>query len=69
MELVSYDEIAKTSTVALTDVELVDLNELLTGVLATKQDYTILGVQKERLKQINDELYRLLQERFSDRKG
>ena len=65
MELITYDEGAKTSTVKLTDTELVDLNALALGVLATRQDYTILGVQEERLREIKRDLSRLLGERFS----
>ena len=50
MELIAYDKETKTSTVKLTDVELVDLNELVLGAINTQQDYAALGVQKERLR-------------------
>ena len=69
LELVTYDERTKTSTVKLTDVELVDLNELVTGILATRQDYAILGVQRERLEEIKTELSSLLGKRLSHRAG
>ncbi len=66
MELIEYDKRTKTSTIKLTDVELVDLNELVTGILATfrEQDPTVLGVGKERLQEISDEFDGILEARL-----
>jgi hypothetical protein len=65
MNLVDYDKRTKTSTVQLTDVELVDLNELVIGILATykRQDPTVIGVGRERLQEISEEFSRLLEAR------
>ncbi len=64
MELVNYDEQTKTSTVKLSDWDLVDLNALLGGVLAVRQDYTALGVIPERLQELRAEISRILDERI-----
>jgi len=67
MELLKYDKRTETSTIALTDVELVDLSSLVLGVLATfgHQDPTILGVSEDRLQTIRSELSRLLEARLA----
>jgi hypothetical protein len=67
MELVGYDKRTKTSTIKLTDVELVDLNELVLGVLNTydDQDPTVLGVSEKRLAEIKVELSRILEARLA----
>lgn len=67
MQLVTYDKRTKTSTVTLTDVELVDLNELVIGILATfdEQDPTVLGVGLERLQEISRQFSGLLESRLA----
>jgi len=67
MELLKYDKRTETSTITLTDVELVELNELVLGVLNTygHQDPTIIGVSEERLEQISKALIQLLQVRVA----
>ena len=67
MELISYDEATKTSTLKLTDSEFVDLNELLIGVVNTDQDYTVLGLSEGRLSDIKDELLSLFRKRLTYR--
>ncbi len=63
MELVNYDEQTKTSTIKLTDWDLVDMLSLLGGVLNVRQDYTALGVIPERLRELRAEISRVLDER------
>ena len=64
MELITYDKETKTSTIKLTDWDLVDLNSLLLGVLNVRQDYTALGVIPERLRELRAEISRILDERL-----
>jgi hypothetical protein len=63
MELVSYDKQTQTSSVRLSDDELIDLHSIMLGVANTEQDYTILGVQENRIEDLQKNLLRLLQER------
>jgi hypothetical protein len=63
MELIKYDQTRKTSTVKLTDDELLDIHALLLGAVNTQQDYTALGVPEARLRDMKREVSRLIKER------
>ncbi len=67
MKLVKYDKPTKTSTITLTDTELIDLHGLVSGILATsqRQDFVVLGLEKERLQKIGEELDELLDVRVA----
>jgi predicted N-acetyltransferase YhbS len=67
MKLIAYDQQTKTVTVQITEWDLVDLNSLLLGVLNVRQDYTALGVTKERLRELKEELARILHSRLPER--
>ena len=65
MELVSYDKATKTSTITITDEELVDIRSVLGGVKSTfsKQDSTILGIDEPRLKLLNQQVLNIISAR------
>lgn len=58
MEFISYDKETKTTTLKLTDDELLDLKSVVGAVLSTysDQDPTILGVDQQRLREIQIDL-------------
>lgn len=62
MELVTYDKAIKTSTIKITDEELVDIVSVLGGVLSTfsMQDPTILGIDAPRLKLLEEQVGKII---------
>ena len=64
MELVNYDEKAKTCTIAFDDAEFLDIHAVVSSVLSTykQQDPLIIGVQRDRLKEVMGRLHEILKQ-------
>ncbi len=60
MKLIGYDKGTRTSTITLTDDELVDLSMLVGGVLNIDPDYTALEVPEDRVKEIKEDFRNLI---------
>jgi hypothetical protein len=60
MEIIAYTEQPRTYTIKFALKEMIDLHSVAIGVLNTDQDYTILGITEERMREIEEDFERIL---------